>query len=191
MVIKFVCPNGHPLSAGDEMVGKPGKCPKCQSMFLVPEPLQAPADDGAASKSSVEPGAGTITFLCPNGHKLSGPRTLQGKAGQCPHCGSKFRIPEIEEQQAPAPHVETQPEEEIPVGEIVEDAEDDVADLQDVDVVDDEAPEDDIIEDIELEDADLTPPPPPPDGVHPLAILCQRFARAGNGTIEVAYGDQT
>ena len=38
-----------------------------------------------------------ITFLCPNGHKLSGPASLQGKPGQCPHCSSKFVIPDYSE----------------------------------------------------------------------------------------------
>ncbi|MCE9606576.1 MAG: hypothetical protein K8U03_16930 [Planctomycetia bacterium] len=35
-----------------------------------------------------------ITILCPNGHKLTCPDSLAGKAGKCPHCGAKFRIPE-------------------------------------------------------------------------------------------------
>jgi hypothetical protein len=34
-----------------------------------------------------------IEFLCPNGHRLHGPASLQGKAGECPDCGSRFRIP--------------------------------------------------------------------------------------------------
>jgi hypothetical protein len=34
-----------------------------------------------------------IVFLCPNGHRLNGPASLEGKAGQCPHCGVKFRVP--------------------------------------------------------------------------------------------------
>ena len=37
-----------------------------------------------------------IIFLCPNGHKLSGPANLKGKPGQCPHCNAKFVIPEDE-----------------------------------------------------------------------------------------------
>lgn len=35
-----------------------------------------------------------ITILCPNGHKLTCPDSLAGKAGKCPHCAAKFRIPE-------------------------------------------------------------------------------------------------
>ncbi|NIL95775.1 MAG: hypothetical protein GTO53_00935 [Planctomycetales bacterium] len=38
-----------------------------------------------------------ITFLCPNGHKLSGAASLQGKPGQCPHCHSQFMIPDYSE----------------------------------------------------------------------------------------------
>jgi hypothetical protein len=34
-----------------------------------------------------------ILFLCPNGHKLHGLKTLAGKVGKCPHCGAKFEIP--------------------------------------------------------------------------------------------------
>jgi DNA-directed RNA polymerase subunit RPC12/RpoP len=34
-----------------------------------------------------------IVFLCPNGHRLNGPRSLEGKRGQCPHCGVKFLVP--------------------------------------------------------------------------------------------------
>jgi len=38
-----------------------------------------------------------IEFLCPNGHRLHGPARLQGKPGQCPDCGSKFRVPTYDE----------------------------------------------------------------------------------------------
>jgi hypothetical protein len=131
MVIKFLCPNEHQLSAPENMAGKRGKCPKCQSAFVVPtlEELAAaeaeeesPAPDSAASPPTgtpeiappeppppgngdsvrVKPAMGSgkglpageiFVFLCPNGHKLNGPLSLKGKAGQCPHCGAKFLIP--------------------------------------------------------------------------------------------------
>jgi hypothetical protein len=38
--------------------------------------------------------ANSITFLCPNGHKLTCPLSMKGKTGQCPHCDTKFIIPE-------------------------------------------------------------------------------------------------
>jgi hypothetical protein len=38
-----------------------------------------------------------IEFLCPNGHRLHGAASLQGRPGQCPECGSRFRIPTYED----------------------------------------------------------------------------------------------
>lgn len=35
----------------------------------------------------------TITFDCPNGHRLTCPATQAGKPGKCPKCGAVFRVP--------------------------------------------------------------------------------------------------
>jgi len=35
-MIKFLCPNGHQLTAPDHLAGKSGKCPKCSTAFMVP-----------------------------------------------------------------------------------------------------------------------------------------------------------
>jgi Zn finger protein HypA/HybF involved in hydrogenase expression len=156
MVIKFLCPNGHQLSAPENMAGKKGKCPKCQSAFVVPTldelaaaeaEEEAPAEQpvGAAVSapaaaggqtvaaqgegSAVRPAMGSgkglpageiFVFLCPNGHKLNGPPSLKGKAGQCPHCGAKFRIPADEdlEQQEDVPT--GQADDEVPSGQLDE-----------------------------------------------------------------------
>src|SRR5687768_9583039 len=124
MVIKFLCPNGHQLSAPENMAGKKGKCPKCQSAFVVPtleeiaaaeaEEAEQPVQMGRGAVSPTEPvttpamGSGTglppgelFVFLCPNGHRLNGPPSLRGKAGQCPHCGARFRIPTGDEEDEP------------------------------------------------------------------------------------------
>jgi hypothetical protein len=51
-----------------------------------------------------------IEFLCPNGHRLFGAASLQGKVGKCPECGSRFRIPLREDTPAPdAPTLPGQP----------------------------------------------------------------------------------
>ena len=154
MVIKFLCPNGHQLSAPESMAGKKGKCPKCQSAFVVPtleemaaaeaEEGEAPAEHparaasgaagGATSASegegsAVRPAMGSgkglpageiFVFLCPNGHKLNGPPSLKGKAGQCPHCGARFRIPDDDETDQPEEEVPTgqADEEEVPAGQL-------------------------------------------------------------------------
>lgn len=74
-------------------------------MFLVPQKedasidgpvAEAPAEPAVVGqkRSSREP---QIEFLCPNGHRLHGPASLQGRLGQCPDCGSRFRIPVYDE----------------------------------------------------------------------------------------------
>jgi hypothetical protein len=149
-MIKFLCPSGHPLSAPDNLAGKKGKCPKCNTPFVVPnlegdaelsppgagpasdeqgdaEPAerQEPAASGPGESSGAEgsrefPAMGSgkgiaaapgeiFVFLCPNGHKLNGPPSMKGKAGQCPHCGARFRIPSDEDLELP--------EEESPEGD--------------------------------------------------------------------------
>lgn len=122
MAIEFACPNGHRLSCSDDRAGTQGKCPKCGVAFQVPNASTIPAggppprnaDQASDSgKSTQVAGAGSSTggeelemgkpapsqiqFLCPNGHKLNGPMSLQGQPGQCPHCGMKFRIPFVDE----------------------------------------------------------------------------------------------
>lgn len=115
-MIKFACPNGHPLSAPETKAGMAGKCPKCSVPFVVPAPELDPAtlagltppagsppgEVAAALENQVAMGSGTqnaglgevFVFLCPNGHRLNGPPSLKGKAGQCPHCKARFRIPD-------------------------------------------------------------------------------------------------
>jgi len=108
-MIKFFCPSGHSLNAPDNLAGKPGKCPKCNLPFVVPQPGEEGADPAtiAASSSTYTPAMGSgknlagggeiFVFLCPNGHKLNGPPSLKGKPGQCPHCGARFLIPTDED----------------------------------------------------------------------------------------------
>src|ERR1044072_2441584 len=94
-MIKFACPNGHPLSAPESMAGKPGKCPKCNVPFVIPaaeavEVADAPpaaTEDSAGQVITPAMGSGRnltggeelFVFLCPNGHKLNGPASLKGE----------------------------------------------------------------------------------------------------------------
>ncbi len=99
MPIQFQCPNGHPITCADDRGGKPAMCPKCKTKFLVP--TEGKGEDKVVAKQiaerTEEPAEEVIEFLCPNGHKLSGPASLQGQPGQCPHCSSKFQIPSAED----------------------------------------------------------------------------------------------
>ena len=95
------------------------KCPRCGVKFRVPsveeaeldESSPADADGGPAELITSDPGGSSdsqprppqkepqIEFLCPNGHHLHGPASLQGRPGACPECGSRFRIPIVDETQ--------------------------------------------------------------------------------------------
>lgn len=177
-VVKFLCPNGHPLNAPPNLVGKAGKCPKCSTAFIVPAPepdeetparrpgpsgsgrLAAEAG-GSAPRLDIKLGSGIkagpgaqpnqeiFVFLCPNGHKLNGPPSLKGKLGQCPHCGAKFLIPSDEP-------------------EVIEGAE----------LVDEPPPETDAVEEISPDSRKFAGSEPPFEkGVHPLAHIVGRLWR--------------
>lgn len=115
-MIEFLCPNGHRIRCQAVQVGRAGKCPRCGVKFRIPEGAPV-AEEASGSDSTVArpefsdpalsdkklPTAAAapqpttqIEFLCPNGHRLHGPANLQGKPGQCPDCGSRFRIPTYE-----------------------------------------------------------------------------------------------
>jgi hypothetical protein len=111
MAIQFLCPNGHRIHCPDDRAGMAAKCPKCGVKFRIPTQADLDAADsahmavGQATGSGVGLTAGVgvavgaalsddeIEFLCPNNHLLHGPTGLQGQPGECPTCGSKFRIP--------------------------------------------------------------------------------------------------
>jgi hypothetical protein len=116
-VIEFLCPKGHRIRCAEELAGRTARCPKCGIKFRIPDAASANASPLAGASSDVslpqltnsaigpplpEEGSGSgrdlqIEFLCPHGHRLHGSATLQGKAGQCPECGARFRIPSYEE----------------------------------------------------------------------------------------------
>jgi hypothetical protein len=168
-VVKFLCPNGHQLTAPENLIGKPGKCPKCSAAFVIPapheeeEPATVPASGSGkqlAGKSGlqlpIQGGSGSrqnradlFVFLCPNGHKLNGPTSLKGKLGQCPHCGARFHIPSDEE-------LEEAPPNAIEGAEMVEEAPPDTEEVVDVEET-------------------FEPEPPFDEAIHPLAHIMYRL----------------
>jgi len=119
MILQFLCPNGHKVHCTEERAGQAAKCPRCGVKFRIPtiEEIRSTEtrDVPAGSSVKVESGSGSgapgsaialgaatgvdqIEFLCPNDHLLHGPARLQGRPGECPECGSKFRIPTYQDQ---------------------------------------------------------------------------------------------
>ena len=114
MILQFLCPNGHKVHCSEERAGQAAKCPRCGVKFRIPtiEEIHSTETPDVVTGSSVKvesgsgsgapasgialgatTGADQIEFLCPNDHLLHGPARLQGRPGECPECGSKFRIP--------------------------------------------------------------------------------------------------
>jgi hypothetical protein len=84
--------------------------PSGSSVF--PAVPSTPLTSMSASGVAIGPALGEdeVEFLCPNNHLLHGPSSLEGKAGQCPECGSRFRIPVYDEDAADELDDETKPQ---------------------------------------------------------------------------------
>jgi hypothetical protein len=105
--IAFVVPDAEePI----EDFGAPEEPPPAEEAPVEPSTGSGKSAGAAATASPPEPAAETpaeppakpareetIAFLCPNGHKLTSPVRLQGKAGKCPHCGEKFIVPSMDD----------------------------------------------------------------------------------------------
>ncbi len=117
-MIEFLCPNGPRIRCAAEQAGRAAKCPRCGVKFRIPDAADLNVSEAVGSDSNVTgpeftdsdsgskkpppvisrpPREPQIEFLCPNGHRLHGPASLQGKPGECPDCGSRFRIPVYDE----------------------------------------------------------------------------------------------
>jgi hypothetical protein len=139
----------------------------------------AVAAAGSGSQPSAQPAGGApvaadlIVFLCPNGHRLNGPARLKGKAGQCPHCGAKFRIPDDDDEEDVEDFEEI---DEVETAASMTDEEFAAAEIEDIDEISefsDEYAEADELEPFEeapatVIDAFTTLPP---EGVHPYATM--------------------
>jgi hypothetical protein len=79
-MVKFLCPNGHPLNAPENLVGKAGKCPKCGTAFLVPSPEDQEEPVDTASEAPVHFGGAHKGGSDVLSISASGERALGGSA---------------------------------------------------------------------------------------------------------------
>ncbi len=102
-MIRFACPGcGATYSVSDEKAGKTGKCPKCQSQFVIPlaeeppPPLPTPSVD-ATAPVEIAP--------CPGCQaRLSVATADLGVDVECPHCQTIY--PAVRPGQQPLPKAE-------------------------------------------------------------------------------------
>ncbi|HND56834.1 MAG TPA: hypothetical protein PLV92_30655, partial [Pirellulaceae bacterium] len=68
MTIAFACPNGHPLTAPENLAGKPGQCPRCNTRFLIPtlEEVAAAAGDSAGGEPASEASSAAVSNAPPS-----------------------------------------------------------------------------------------------------------------------------
>jgi hypothetical protein len=154
--VKFRIPESSEAperSAGDSDVSRPELTDSGVS--------KSPPEGGPRRTSAEEP---EIEFLCPNGHRLHGPASLQGRPGECPECGSKFRIPTYDD-------VSDEEDTEVEIGLGRADGSGPTSDEQDLVLADVEEIGEEIVEPPEQEPAGERPDAEGLAGGHPLARL--------------------
>ena len=57
------------------------------------ETVEEASSEAVSAEDAQDDDGDVFEFLCPAGHRLHGPRSLQGQPGQCPDCGATFSIP--------------------------------------------------------------------------------------------------
>lgn len=200
MVIRFLCPNGHKLSAPEKGAGRAIKCPKCEVLLQVPKPPEEQKEGDPVVLQAEQ----IIEFYCPNEHYLQSPARLQGKRGQCPHCGETFRVPIVNAAGRSAGGATVEEVENLEeIEEVQEQPLEDVEEIEEIEEVAEPSASDThlgksdklkaagqppakrpaasdelLLPDMGSLSGELPPPPPVmPDGVipHPLAWLFERI----------------
>ncbi len=102
-MIRFACPGCNAtFSVGDEKAGKTGKCPKCQSQFVIPEAEGGPAP---SSPPPPPPVSDDVEIApCPGCQaRLSVSASDVGVDVECPYCKTVYTAKRFGATQQPKP----------------------------------------------------------------------------------------
>ena len=103
-MIRFACPNCDAVyTVAEEKAGKTGKCPKCQSQFLIPlpDPLPSPPSQAASDK----PVAESVEITpCPGCQARIAVHEPDLKSNvECPYCATVFVAERVQHKPEPKP----------------------------------------------------------------------------------------
>jgi hypothetical protein len=96
-------PGDPPPAASDSTISEPEMSAPAAEEFLESETVESAAEEPSADVADPQEKPvpeERIVFLCPNGHKLNCPASMQGRPGKCPHCGATFLVPDYEPEEA-------------------------------------------------------------------------------------------
>jgi hypothetical protein len=104
MTFQFQCPQGHLLEGDESQAEQQCQCPMCGMLFIIPQPIVAPAaaapafvPGGPSGEASANPIAAPpepeiLHIPCPNGHELETPVEMLDQDVLCPECNTQFRL---------------------------------------------------------------------------------------------------
>lgn len=109
MTFQFQCPQGHLLEGDESQAEQQCQCPTCGMLFIIPQPIGAPAaatapafvpggqPDGQSGEDPANPMAAPpepelLHIPCPNGHELETPVEILDQDVLCPECNVQFRL---------------------------------------------------------------------------------------------------
>jgi DNA-directed RNA polymerase subunit RPC12/RpoP len=93
-MIRFACPGcSNVFTVPDEQAGKSGRCPKCQSRFVIPDPVPtAPAPPPPPPPPALNPNEPVEIHPCPKcSARLSVLAADLGGEIECPNCQKAFK----------------------------------------------------------------------------------------------------
>jgi hypothetical protein len=94
MAFQFQCPQEHLLEGEESQAGQTIHCPVCGMLFIIPEPVAAPAAPEPEKPAEPEkpPEPELLHIPCPNGHELEVPLDMLDTEVLCPQCNVQFRL---------------------------------------------------------------------------------------------------